>query len=463
MKKGIAEKISDFIVKTGPGDIPESALTVAALAIQDFVGVTLAGSTTEIAAITSAWVKEINATPASSVIGKGYKTSPHLAVLANGTNGHAIDYDDFSFECGVHPSVVIAPVVLAIAENLGRSGLDVLSTYVIAFEVCARISSPIAQSSYALGWHTTSSVGIFAATTAACRLLKLDPKQIGMAFGIVASMASGLRVNFGTMTKPLHAGIASANGILAASLGKLGFTANVHAIESYAKVFGASEQINWDDITSDLGERFIIEEGICFKPFPSCGGTLNVIDAALYLKSKYNPDPAMIDEIVLGVGPFENAVLIHNPKTGLEGKFSLEYCVCRALLDGRISLSDFTDERVNQTEVRNMMKRVKCTEQYRMAVMGIGASGLNVQSVTVKIRDGTVYFRESSMASDMRLSPAIENYIDNKFMDCSSLVLESHEIEKSLCLLKRLKKLDTLQELMEVIRGGRESRKLSHA
>jgi len=426
------------------------------MAVMDSVGVALAGSKEEAGKIITGCIKEMGGKPLASIIGKGFRTTPHLAALANGTMVHALDYDDLSFVYGAHPSCNLVPVVLSVGESTKASGQDILAAYVIGFEACARISSPIAQSHYMQGWHSTGNIGILGATAAAARLLGLNVQQIKMAYGIVASMASGLRYNIGTMTKPLHAGNAASNGTLAAYLALNGFTARDNAIEApigFAKVFGCNDSIDWENAAANLGKVFTITKGISFKLYPSCGGTIGLMDEVLYLRDKYKINASDIKEIILGVSSFENSTLIHHPTKGLEGKFSMEYCSCRALLDGKVGLQNFTDEEVNQPEVQKLMARTKCIECYPTSVMKGEASVYSPQSVTVKTYDGQEYFRETPMIEGRRASTATIEKLEAKFRDCASLVLENSAVEDSLTMLRDLKKLSGIRELMNTLSG----------
>jgi 2-methylcitrate dehydratase PrpD len=448
----ITEKTARFISGISTGKIPAGAFEVARRGILDFCGVALAGSREAAGDIIAGLVRETGGRESSGVIGKGIRTAPHLAALANGTIGHALDYDDLSFTYGAHPSVTLAPVALALGESLGAPGKEVLAAYIIGFEAGAHISSPVAQSHYMQGWHSTGTVGVMGAAAAAARLLKLDTQQAVMALGIGASMAGGLRQNFGTMTKPLHAGQAASNGILAASLARRGFTANQSAIElGYAKALGCHDEIDWDRAAAGLGQTFIIARGIGFKLYPSCGGTLGVTDAAIYLREKFHPVIKQIETIVLGVGPFENGSLIHHPKKGLEGKFSMEYCTCRALVDGRITLKDFTDARVNEPEIQRLMKLVRCEERYPMAVMGADSSGLNPQSVTLKMKGGREFSRETPLSGGLPVTPMTDAQLAAKYRDGASLVLKKTAVEKSLAMLGELDALPDIRGLMKII------------
>jgi 2-methylcitrate dehydratase PrpD len=448
----ITDKVAHFIAEIDAKDIPNEAYKFARMAITDLIGVALAGSKEETGNIIGDCIKEMGGKESSSVLGKGFKTTPHLAALANGTMGHALDYDDLSFTYGAHPSCTLAPVVLAIGESIQASGKDILTAYIVGFEACAYISSPIVNSHYMQGWHSTGNIGILGATAAAAKLLKLDVTQIKRAYGIATSSASGIRYNFGTMTKPLHAGNAASNGILAACLAQKGFTGREDIIEApngYARIFGCNEKIDWEKASANLGKVFVLaRSGIGFKPYPSCGGTLGVTDATIYLRNRYQIDHAKVERIILGVGPFENRTLIHNPVKGLEGKFSMEYCSSRALLDGKLGLRDFTDDRVNQPEIQKLISRTKCVECYPMAVMGTDASGLNPQSITIKMRDGKEYFRETPIIGGMPVSPMTEEY-----KDCSVLGLDKSAVGESLSMLRDLKKLDNVKALMNIVSG----------
>jgi len=453
----ITERIAHFVSDVSSTDIPQEAFRFARLGITDFLGVALAGSKDEVGAIIAECVNDMGGVAQSGIIGKGFKVSPYLSALANGTMGHALDYDDISFTFAGHPSVSLAPAVLAIGESINASGADILMAYIVGFEVGVCLGSPVSQSHYMQGWHSTNTVGSLAATASVARLLMLDAHQIRMALGIAASLAGGLRQNFGTMTKPLHAGNSAANGVLAALLAQRGFTSDENIIEAplgYARVFGCREEIDWEKASEHLGKSFIIAtEGIGFKPYPSCGGTHAAIDAALQLRDEYQPDIYAIAEIEVGMSPHEKSVLIHHhPKTGLEGKFSLEYCVGRAIIDGKVTLSNFTDEQVNQPEVQHLIDRTKCVERYPMPLMGLEGGGrLSPQSVTIKLNDGREYSRETIISKGMPENSMTTEQFESKYKDCATLVLNEQEVQKSLVLLRNLETLENVRELMEIV------------
>ena len=402
------------------------------------------------------YARKMGGVPQASIIGGNFKTSSYLAALVNGTVGHSLDYDDIAISLIGHPSVFLVPAILAIGESIGSSGEDILTAYVLGYETTCHIAKPILQSHYVQGWHSTATFGTLGAAASAAWLLQLNAHQVRQALGIAASLAGGLRQNFGTMTKPLHAGKAAANGIQAALLAQAGFTADNSIIEAplgFAKIFGYDEEVNWAEVIKKLGKTFLITsaEGLSIKPYPSCGFTHCALDAALYIKEKHKVSATDIAEIELHVSPFDKQILIHHrPRTGLEGKFSLEYCVARALLSGEIRLKHLTDEAVAEPQVKSLMKKMKCVEKYPMPVMGT-PEGFGSKSVTVKLKDGRQYCKEVTIAKGMPQNPLTLDEFNSKYRDCASTVLSKEDVDKSLFILSNLEKMN-LPRIRDLIR-----------
>lgn len=456
MRKIITGKVSNFIAEAKGKDIPQKALDLARRGITDFIGVALAGSKEEQGRIIMDYAQKMGGVPESSIIGGNFKTSPYLAALVNGTTGHSLDYDDIAVSLIAHPSVFLSPAILSIGESLGSSGKNILIAYVVGYETASQIAQPILQSHYVQGWHSTGTFGSIGATASVAWLLKLNVHQVRNALGIAASLASGLRQNFGTMTKPLHAGRAASNGIQAALLAQAGFTADESIIEAplgFAKVFGHSEEVDWISVAKKIGKTFLITgpEGLSIKPYPSCGFTHCAIDAALSIKKEHKLDAANITQVELGVSPFDKQILIHHrPSTGLEGKFSLEYCIARVLLSGEVRLKHFTDEAVIAPEVTNLIDKMKWLEKYPMPTMGT-AQGFGTKSVTVKLKDGRVFSKEVAIAKGMPQNPLTADEFNAKYRDCAATVLSSGGVEKSLSILANLEKTKDIRELLEIV------------
>jgi 2-methylcitrate dehydratase PrpD len=453
---GITDKVSYFIAQTAAKDIPQDAINLARLGITDFIGVALLGSREKQSKIIADYAQKMGGVPQASLIGRDFKTSPYLAAVVNGTTGHALDYDDMAISLIGHPSVFLAPAILAIGESIEASGEDILAAYVVGYETACCIAGPVLQSHYMQGWHSTATFGSLGAMAAVARLLKLTMPQVRMALGIAASLAGGLRQNFGTMTKPLHAGKAAANGIQAALLAQAGFTAADSIIEAplgFAKVFGHSGEVDWAKAGENLGKTFVITSdiGLSIKPYPSCGFTHCAIGAALGIKEEHKVNAANIAEVELGVSPFDKQILIHHhPRTGLEGKFSLEYCVARVFLSGEVRLRHFTDGAVAEPRVGSLMERMKWVEKYPMPVMGT-AEGFGTKSVTVKLKDGKEFSKEVTIAKGMPQNPLTPDEFNSKYRDCASTVLSGEEVEKSLSILTNLQKVKNIKEVMGIV------------
>lgn len=453
-----SDEISKFIAKTNYEDIPQAAIDIARMGITDFVGVALAGSKEDLCEILHRYVQKMGGNSQASIIGSGYKTSTYQAALVNGAIGHALDYDDWSMAFYGHPTVSIAPAILAVGESIGASGRDILTAYVIGFEVCACIPWLVKKNHYDQGWHITGTLGSIGAAAAISWLLNLNADQIKISLGIAASLASGIRANNGTMTKPLHAGQAAANGIQAVLLAKDGYTAISNIFEAergFFKAFGHNETVDWKEITNNLGKTFIITnpEGLLIKPYPSCGGTHFAIDAVLDIKKNYEFSLDDILEIELGVNPVAELPLIyHRPKTGLQGKFSLEYTVARALISGPVNLDHFTDEMVNQPEVLSLIDKMKWMVKFPMPSQG-SFTEFDPKSVLIKLKDGREIYKEVLISKGMRDNPLTPEEFKLKYTNCASKVLSNEKVTKSFEMLSNLQGIKDINDLMkEVIR-----------
>lgn len=454
----LTERISAFVGEVRTANIPQDALDTARLGITDFIGVSIAGSKEELGRLIREYGSRMGGVAEARVIASDQKTSPEMAALVNGTMGHALDYDDMSVSPIAHPSVFLAPAILAVGESIGASGLEALAAYVVGYEVANRVAEPMFQSHYVQGWHSTSTFGSLGAAAAVAWLLKLNAGQVRMAIGIAASLACGLRQNFGTMTKPLHAGKAGANGIQAAFLAQAGFTADAAIIEAplgFARVMGHDGEVDWAKAGETLGKMFVVAGpvGLAIKPYPSCGFTHTAIDCALDL-SQQGIKAEEIVEIELGTSPFDKQLLIHHrPRTGLEGKFSLEYCVARALVSGEVRLDSFSEKAMLEPEVQRLIEKMRWVEKYPMPVMGT-PEGFGAKSVTVALRNGKKYSAEARVARGMPTNPLSADEFNAKYRDCASTVLSKEAVEESLSLLNGMQRAGTVKEVMARISNG---------
>ena len=444
-------KLAEFIVQTGYEQLPKEAVEASKNAILDCIGVALAGSGEEMGKITSSLVGESVGQPVSGVIGGGFRTSPILASLANGTIAHALDYDDIIMGYG-HPSVVHVPTILALGEKCKSSGKEALAAYIIGVEVGAKLGGVLGEQHYDKGWHATSTIGSLGAAASAAKLLKLDVKQTRMALGIAASLASGLRENFGTMTKPLHAGNAARNAVIAGLLAEKGYTADESILEGqvgFLKVFGEDLEYDLEGMCQQLGSPFaVISPGIWLKAYPSCGGTHATIDGALQLRRKYSFQTDEVVEVECTTSKLTPKVLLHHrPKTGLEGRFSLEYCVSAALIDGELT---FTDERVLAPEIQNFIPKVKYSHPVEIADKGFNDLP---RTVTIRLRNGEVLSSKVSIPRGMPGNPLSKEELQSKFNLCAQVVLPAQERAEVIRVVTNLEHLADISSLMDLLMG----------
>jgi 2-methylcitrate dehydratase PrpD len=448
-----SKELANFATDTDFRNIPEEAITLARRAILDYLGVAIAGSNETAATILCNYVKQISSVSEAGVIGKGFRTSAELAAWTNGTIGHALDYDDTdSIAAGynMHPSVPIFPAVLALGEKCRASGKEILTAYIVGFEVESRLGLAIGAESSESGWHPTSVLGTIAAAVACAKILELKTIETQMALGIAASLAGGLMSNFGTNTKPMHAGNAAKNGLIAAVLAKKGFTANEDIMDgefgfcslfSKGKIFGLPDKL-------DLGGAWnIITIGFALKPYPSCRDTHGCVDAVLQLRKEFNIAPDQVEVLVCNVSPRQaRSLKFSRPRNGYEARFSMPYCVGRALLKGQLTLDDFKDEMIADSAVQNLMPKINLVHS-----KGCEGESDSAQEVFIKLRNGREYSYKITEPKGDPKNPMTDEELLAKFRDCAKLTLKADEIEKTIKLILGIEELKNVTELTEII------------
>jgi 2-methylcitrate dehydratase PrpD len=364
-------RLGEFVAAGAP---PASARERAAAAVLDTIGVTLAGAVEPAARIVQDTIRE-EGTGHFVVVGTPLGASAANAAFANGTAAHALDYDDMCFVSLAHPSAPLVAGGLAAAELAAAPGRSLLDGYVVGFEIEARLGLAMNPRHYERGWHCTSTLGAVGAAAAASRVLGLDPVRAGHALAIAASEACGLKENFGTMVKPLHAGLAARNGIVAALLARRGLTASDRALDGPQGFLAAmdSRLPSIDGHIADLGSRWeILDTGITVKLYPSCAGTHPTLDALLDLRRREGFAAGDVDRVDVLVDSITPTVLIYErPGSGLEAKFSLPFCAAAAIVDGRVGIYTFDVARLSDPAIVEMMPRIAM--RVDAALDGVGA------------------------------------------------------------------------------------------
>ena len=386
----------------------------------------------------------------------GTRTSPLDAALVNGVASHALDYDDVSGAMGGHPSAVLIPLMIALGEMLGSSGRDLVLAYVTGFETECRIARGVHFHHYDKGWHPTATLGIFGTVAAAARLLRFSQDQTAMALGLAASLASGLKANFGTMTKPLHVGHSARNGLFAALMVRQGFTANPGTLEAnqgFLHVFNGPGNYDTDRILSGWYAPLEIEGGEPgLKPYPCCGSTHASIDRMIHLARTHDLKPA--DVAGIEIMPHRRR-LPHtdnpDPRTPLAAKFSIQYVVARALADRAVRLEHFEGQAHADPAIRALMARTQARPHPDMpddTPLQWGAE------VAVTTRDGR---RLASRVEDFERrgpggAPMSREQLWEKFADCAGRSLPHANIAPlfdRLCYIETIGAVGELTALLE--------------
>jgi 2-methylcitrate dehydratase PrpD len=437
--------------------VPDAARAAARGAVQDTIGVALAGAGEPAARIVQR-VTSADAGPGPcTVLGAG-TAGPSSAALANGTAAHALDFDDMCWVTLAHPSAPLVAAALAAGEAADASGRTLLDAYVVGFEVGAALGAVMNPTHYERGWHGTATIGTIGAAAAAARVLGLDAEASARALSIAASEASGLKENFGTMVKPLQGGLAARNGVLAALLARDAFTASPRAIDGPQGFLVALQSAGRDlsNAIDPLGRRWeIVDGGITVKLYPSCAATHPTIDTLLDLRREAGIDPAGVEAVAIDVDPVVPTVLIYDrPATGLEGKFSLHYCAAAALAFGRVGIDTFEPEAMRAPAVERLVPRVTMRADDRL---GRDTPPLTEARVTLRLADGRTLERSVRGARGYPAQPASPAELDAKFLACARRIVPAEVAGATLDYLRTLDAAPSVRGLAARLTSGAEA------
>ncbi|WP_195913960.1 MmgE/PrpD family protein [Planomicrobium sp. YIM 101495] len=418
-------KISDYITNFEYESISEKMFQLSKMAIIDTVGSAIAGfNEPAVLKVETVFSKSIKDGEGASVWRGGNKVRLEHAALINGVATHALDYDDVAPSILAHPSAPLTAVILPFAEEYGKSGKEVIAAFVIGTEVMTKIGKLMGFRHYDQGWHATSTLGAIGGAAACAYLAELSEEKTKNAIAISASMSSGLQKNFGTMTKPLHVGLAAQNSVQAVLLAIEGFEANHKIFEERGFFQAFTGEMHDETLNQKIKEvKFgglhdFEENGLSVKKFACCYFMHRFTAGVLELRNENSLTIDDVEEIQITVPPGGYTALIHsNPQTGLQGKFSAEYACLAALEDGVIQLQTFTDEEVQRTVIQQNLHRVIRKEGKGKMVDARELENLPVH-VRITTRQGKSVEKEIFHAPGSKEKPmTIEEYKD-KWHDC---------------------------------------------
>lgn len=439
---GLTRKLAEFVRSLKYEDLPSEVIAEAKFCILDWFGVTLSGSKEPLVDILLQVLRAEGCNPVASIVGRSEKVSLHQAALINGSASHALDFDDVNSSMMGHPTVVALPAPLALGESKRCSGKDLIGAFVAGFETVCHIGLCQTRKHGARGWHPTATIGHFAAAAACANLLGLDVETTIASFGIAGTQAAGLRTSFGTMSKPLHAGKASMNGLFAAQLAEKGFTASEAILEEkegFTHTFTPDGNLTYEP--EGLGKQYEILD-VKFKRYASCFGTHPGIDVALALREEgLKPDDIKSIHVVPFHGLYD-AISIMKPTTSLEGKFSVPYTFAVAFVEGKAGEDEFGEESLNNPEIIKIRDKVTMEKDEKIPV--------NTSHVVVKTRDGRTIERDADVNQVFKDSKKKEESLKNKYFGCATKVLSERQSEDLYAGIMELEKIGDISSFINL-------------
>lgn len=460
--KGTTAEVVHFVRETAFAGVPEPVREIAKEHILDGFGVALSGVHAEGTRILRRYAERASTAGAGTVVGTALMLQPEMAAWVNGTAGHALDYDDTQLATTptsvygllTHPTVPVLFGAYGVAEERNASGKDLLLSYILGVEVACRLADAIAPRHYQHGFHSTATMGGFGSAAAAGRLMGLDADAQSRAFGLVGSLAGGLRENFGTMTKPFHSGRAAYNGVLACLLAADGQSA-AHTILEARRGFFAAAGGGYDPekIGGRLGAPYFLQEpGISIKPYPSGSLSHPAQDVILDLVRRHDLTPQNVAHIRVGTNSnVPNALIYPRPTTELEAKFSLQFCMAVAVVRRRAGLREFTDEAVHDPAIRAMEERVSVEVDPELEALGFE----HVRAkVAVEATDGRTLTGHADVAIGHPLKPMSRAQLEEKFRECAEGVISPSQAGRIVEMVWSLERQTSLDALAEALRSG---------
>jgi 2-methylcitrate dehydratase PrpD len=456
----ITDEIAGFAISIKASDIPDDASHLAKRSVIDGIGLAFAGARAECGHIAQRYLAGLglSATNGCTVVGTPMKVPARFAAFANGLAIHADDYDDTQLAVAkdrvygllTHPTAPALPPVLAIGERDHRSGADVMLAYQIGVEVECKVAEAIMPRHYQHGFHSTATCGSIGAAAAAARLLGLDREAARRAISIGATQAAGLRENFGTMTKPFHAGRAAENGMVAAEIAALGFTASPNGLEADRGFFrAAGGGYAPDMIEGKLGRPWtFVSPGVSIKPHPSGSLTHPGMAVMMELIRKHDIRADQVRRVTVGTNHnMPNALIHHRPKNELQAKFSMEFCMAILLLERRGGLEEFTDAVVNRPDVQAMITKVDFGVNAEAEAAGFDKMTTIVE---VELADGRRVSGRADFGKGSPANPMTDSELSDKFRQCAAWARVP--AARAEAILEVLWRIDALADVNELTR-----------
>ncbi len=456
--EGLTREVARFIVAAGTGDIPVSVIEAGKKSILDGFGLALAGSAAESGHLVQTYLGSLGLSAGPcTVIGTTLKVPARFAAFANGVAVHADDFDDTQLAVAkdrvygllTHPTAPCLSAALANAEPLGRPGAEAMLAYHVGLEVECKIAEAINPRHYQDGFHATGTCGVFASAAASAKLRGFNLDETLRALSIAASQSAGLRENFGTMTKPFHAGRAAEAGVVAADFAALGWTATDKVLEAPRGFFrAAGGGYDAGAISGKLGNPWTFDSpGVSIKPHPSGSLTHPGMTLMLQLIREHGITADRIERVDVGTNSnMPNALIHHRPQNELQAKFSMEFCMAILLLDGRAGLPQFTDETVQRSDVRAMTGRINFHIHPEAEVAGYDKM---TTIIDICLKDGRAIRGRADFGKGSPADPMSYEEVADKFRGCAERA--RWPAEKSEAIIAAVRRLESFGDIGELM------------
>jgi len=446
----VTDTLARFVAETDYSTISDKTLANAKIHILDTFGAALAGVSTDTASIAFQYCQKMGHSEEASIWGTRLKSSAPMAAFANGLLGHAIDFDDWdAFIHAGHPTCMVTGAALSLSEVIGSSGRDLLKAYVLGIEVLTKMATatPNVQDR---GFHATPVWGSIGATIACASLARLERDKIKAALGIAASAAGGIHRQQGSMVKPFHAANAARNGVEAVLLAQQGFTADAAIIEAprgFCDTFFGPNTCDYEKMIANLSTPYFLESpGLGLKLHPCSAPQFLAADAALQLKREHKINFADVATIEVRIPPLRYQRHYHSDvKTGLRGKFAINYVVALAFLDGKLEIETFTDAKANQPQVQEALGRVKVIRDESIPEPGPYCP------VSVELKSGTRFTHTATIPKGHPENPLTEEEVLNKFHSNVKTIIAEKQSEELISAVLKLDAMDNTRKLTELL------------
>jgi len=473
----VTERLARFALEFSLEAAPSVIKDKAKLRILDTLGVALAGSQQDCARIANQTDIELGSGGNATIIGKKRRSSCLQAAFLNGISSHALEFDDMTSSVITHTSATVLPSVLSLAEHVGASGSDLLAAYIVSFEISSRIGWGMKHNLLPRGWHPNGVLAGIGAAAGGARLLKSNVDQTRMAIGIAASCSAGLRKNVGSMTKPFHMGHAALNGVLAATLAKNGYTADQSIFEqspsslasvpstahlghghfSFPEVFAGTGGYDLSMVVDNIGEVYELGTDSTITRFhPGSTFPQAAVDETIAIVTANDVSPSSIKSIRVGVTPMCLSIAPYGkPSDGVFARFSAPYAIAVAAIDREVTIRQYTDERVNRSDVQSLIDRVSLyvPDDFKDVTQIWSSTPPTPVSCRVEIMtvDGSIHrgYRDTTNGypgSETKLAD-----VRTKFMECADSVISSNNVTGIIDMISDIEKLDSVDKMTSLL------------